>query len=192
MNGARNPYRQQSGSMSGRATRTLILCLLVTPVGLLYMWRNGVFRLKGRVVISVLCCLEMMLILSWGFFGLIDWHDMPSTVEPVPGMAAMATAQPDDETINALSNIDDVIAMDMGNEDAEVSPDATPMLTQEEEMALQQEVMNTTVYSVFRGAKYYHVSTVCGNQSNGRELTVQEAIMEGMAACPNCDPPIPY
>ena len=52
--------------------------------------------------------------------------------------------------------------------------------------------MNTTVYSVFRGAKYYHVSTVCGNQSNGRELTVQEAIMEGMAACPNCNPPVPY
>ena len=192
MNGARNPYRQQSGGMTGRAILTLVLCLLVTPVGLLYMWRNGVFRLKGRVIISVICCVEMMFILSWGFFGLIDWNDMPSTVEPVPGTAAMATAQPDDETINALSNIDDVIAMDMGNEDAEVSPDATPMLTQEEEMALQEEVMNTTVYSVFRGAKYYHVSTVCGNQSNGRELTVQEAIMEGMAACPNCDPPVPY
>ncbi len=192
MNTYRNPYQQPSGGMSGRALRTLLLCFLVTPIGLLYMWRNGVFRLKGRIIISLICCLEMMLVLSWGFFGLIDWGVMPNTVEPVPGNAAMVTPQPDDETINALSNIDEVIALDMGNEDAEVSPDATPMLTQDEEMALQQEVMNTTVYSVFRGAKYYHVSTVCGNQSNGRELTVQEAIMEGMAACPNCDPPIPY
>lgn len=192
MNGARNPYRDSSSGITDRALRALLLCLFLPPVGLFYMWRNGVFRLKGRIIISVLCCIELMFIMSWGFFGLIDWHRMPSTVEPVPGVAARATAQPDDETINALSNIDHVIAMNMGDESGEVSPDATPMLTQEEEMALQEEVMNLTVYSVYRGAKYYHVSTVCGNQSNGRELTVREAIMEGMAACPNCDPPIPY
>jgi len=192
MNSSRNPYQQRSGGMSGRAMRALLLCLLLPPIGLFYMWHNNVFRFKGRVVISAFCCVEMMLLFSWGLFGLVDWHTMPDTVLPVPGNAARATPQPDDETINALSNIDEVIALDMGNDDEEISPEATPMLTQEEEMALQQEVMNTTVYSVFRGAKYYHVSTVCGNQSNGRELTVQEAIMEGMAACPNCNPPVPY
>ena len=123
MNTYRNPYQQQKGGMSGRALRTLLLCLLVTPIGLLYMWRNGVFRLKGRVIISLACCLEMMLVLSWGFFGIIDWGVMPNTVEPIPGNAARVTPQPDDETINALSNIDEVIALDMGNEDAEIDPD---------------------------------------------------------------------
>jgi len=192
MNGGRNPYQQAQSGMSGRAIRTLVLCLVLPPVGLLYMWRKGVFRFKGRVVVSVLSGIVLMLMMSWGFFGLIDWSSMPNTVEPVPGNAAKVTPQPDDETINALSNIDDVIAMNMGDPEATLAPDATPMLTQEEEMALQQEVMNTTVYSVFRGAKYYHSNTVCGNQSNGRELTVQEAITEGMAACPNCNPPVPY
>lgn len=192
MNGSRNPYRQAESGISSRALRTLIMCLIIPPVGLLYMWRNGVFRFKGRCIISAIVCVEMMLLMCWGLFGLINWHTMPSTVTPVPGHAAYATAQPDDATINALSNIDEVVAMNMGDDSGEVSPDATPMLTQEQELAMHQEVLNTVVYSVYRGAKYYHVSTVCGTQSNGRELTVQEAISEGMAACPNCDPPVPY
>ena len=50
--------------------------------------------------------------------------------------------------------------------------------------------MNTIVYSVYSGAVYYHATTVCGNQSNRRELTVAEAMSEGLGACPNCNPPV--
>ena len=192
MTGGRNPYRKSTGGLSGRAVCALVLCLLVPPLGLAYMWRLGVFRNRGRVIISVIACVEMMIMLSAGMFGLVGrGGDMP-TVEPVPGVAAAVTAHPDDETINALSNIDDIIAMNMKNEaNDEISPDATPILTQQEMLAQQEEIYNTIVYSVHRGAKYYHVSTVCGTQSNGRELTIREAIAENMGACPNCDPPVP-
>jgi len=80
MNSSRNPYQQRSGGMSGRAMRALLLCLLLPPIGLFYMWHNNVFRFKGRVVISAFCCVEMMLLFSWGLFGLVDWHTMPDTV----------------------------------------------------------------------------------------------------------------
>ena len=191
MNGSRNPYRSESG-LSQRALFALVLCVLIPPAGLLYIWRLGVFRTRGRVVVSALACVVMIIMFSTGLFGLMDWSSMPPTVAPVPGAAVAVTAHPDDETLNALSNIDDIIAMDMGSaEAATISPDATPMLTQEEQLAQQQEILNTTVYAVHRGAKYYHKSTVCGNQSNGRALTVAEAIAENMGACPNCDPPVP-
>lgn len=191
MNGSRNPY-QKSGGITGRAVLALILCLLVPPIGLLYIWRQGVFQLRGRVLLTVLSGVEIMLLFVSGLFGLVKWNTMPSTVESVPGSAMAVTAQPDDATLNALSNIDDLVAQGVSdNPDETLSPDATPILTQEEQLAQQQEVLNTTVYAVYSGAKYYHVSTVCGNQSNGRALTVEEALAEGMGACPNCNPPVP-
>ena len=191
MNGSRNPY-QKSGGITGRAVLALILCFIVPPIGLLYIWRQGVFQLRGRVLLTVLSGVEIMLLFVSGLFGLIKWNTLPSTVEPVPGSAIAVTAQPDDATLNALSNIDDLVAQGVSDTpDETLSPDATPILTQEEQLAQQQEVLNTTVYAVYSGAKYYHVSTVCGNQSNGRALTVEEALAEGMGACPNCNPPVP-
>ncbi|MBQ4090659.1 MAG: hypothetical protein IJC56_12400 [Clostridia bacterium] len=151
------------------------------------------FRNRGRIILSAIACVEMMFILGSGMFGLISWGSMPPTVEPVPAAAVAVTAHPDDDTINALSNIDDIIAMNMGAElNATLEPGATPILTQAEMLAQQEEVLSMTVYSVHRGAKYYHVSTVCGTQSNGRELTIRQAISENMGACPNCAPPVPY
>ena len=192
MTGSRNPYQKSSGGLSGRAVCALILCILLPPIGLIYMWRLGVFRNRGRIILSAIACVEMMFILGSGMFGLISWGSMPPTVEPVPAAAVAVTAHPDDDTINALSNIDDIIAMNMGAElNATLEPGATPILTQAEMLAQQEEVLSMTVYSVHRGAKYYHVSTVCGTQSNGRELTIRQAISENMGACPNCDPPVP-
>lgn len=191
MNGTRNPYQKKEG-ISPRVITAIVLCIVLPPLGLMYIWRLGVFPMRGRALMSAVSCVVMVLMFTAGFFGFIDWSSMPPTVEPVPGLAVAVTAHPDDDTINALSNIDEIIAMNMGSDPEEtLSPDATPILTQDEQLAQQQEIMNTIVYAVHRGAKYYHKSTVCGNQSNGRELTVAEAIAEFMGACPNCDPPAP-
>jgi len=45
------------------------------------------------------------------------------------------------------------------------------------------------VYSVFSNAVYYHATKVCRTQTNGRELTVRDALREGMQPCPYCNPP---
>ncbi len=59
-------------------------------------------------------------------------------------------------------------------------------------MANQQneEAYETTVYSVFGDdAIYYHASKVCRTQTNGRELTVRDALRQGLQPCPYCNPP---
>jgi hypothetical protein len=59
-----------------------------------------------------------------------------------------------------------------------------------EQAAKEEEILNTKVYSVYSGARLYHATTVCGTQSNRRELTVREAMAEGMGACKDCNPPV--
>ena len=177
--------------MSGRALRALLLNFILPPVGLIYMWSRGIFRTRGRIVLTVVAVVEMAILLIWDPLGWMPGNGGPAKVAPVPGSAIAVTHAPDDETINALSNIDDLLAIGVSNPDETLSPDATPRLTQAEELALKEEIYNTVVYSVYRGANYYHSSTVCGNQSNGRALTVREALEEGLGACPDCDPPVP-
>ena len=155
------------------------------------MWSQGVFRMRGRMVLTAVAALEMAILLMWDPLGWMPGSGGPVSVAPVPGSAAAVTHAPDDETISALSNIDELLAIGVSNPDETLSPDATPRLTQAEELALKEEIYNSVVYSVYRGATYYHASTVCGRQSNGRALTVREALEEGLGACPDCDPPTP-
>lgn len=194
MTGSRNPYQKNESGISRRALRGLLLTLLLPPVGLVYLWRGGVFRLRGRILVTALACIEMTILLSTGLFGLIQWDRRPATQTPVPGNAAAVTAYPGDDTVNALSNIDEIIAQNMSTQNPSaqetLDPDATPTPVPMDEEE-RQVILNTVVYSVHRGAQYYHRNKVCGNQSNGRELTVAEAIAEGLGACPNCDPPVP-
>ena len=56
--------------------------------------------------------------------------------------------------------------------------------------AEKQEVLNTIVYCVYNDAIYYHANKICGTQTNGRELTVEEAMSEGLGACKTCNPPV--
>ena len=106
MTGSRNPYQKTESGISRRALRGLLLTLLLPPVGLVYLWRGGVFRLRGRILVTALACIEMTILLSTGLFGLIQWDRRPATQTPVPGNAAAVTAYPGDDTVNALSNID--------------------------------------------------------------------------------------
>ena len=130
MTGSRNPYQKNESGISRRALRGLLLTLLLPPVGLVYLWRGGVFRLRGRILVTALACIEMTILLSTGLFGLIQWDRRPATQTPVPGNAAAVTAYPGDDTVNALSNIDEIIAQNMSTQNPSaqetLDPDATP------------------------------------------------------------------
>lgn len=119
MTGSRNPNRRSEGTVSARAIRALILCFLFPPVGLIYMWRALVFPLRGRVLVTLVALVEMTLLFAWGFFGLITWSSMPDTVRPQPGSSVAVTAAPADDTVNALSNINELLST------ATPTPDAT-------------------------------------------------------------------
>ncbi|MGI6238322.1 MAG: hypothetical protein ACOYI5_01685 [Christensenellales bacterium] len=192
MTSPRNPRRTGEAGISARAIRALVLCLLIPPAGLIYMWRNEVFRMRGRVILTLLAGVQMMLLFTWGLFGLITWNTLPDTVRPVPGVPVAVTRAPEDDLVSALSNIESLIATS-GDTPAsgETDADAPDPVDLEAEDARREAVLDTVVYSVHRGARLYHLTGICGTQTNGRELTVREALADGLGPCPDCNPPVP-
>jgi len=178
------PTRQKKGS---RALTALLLTILLPPIGLIYLWREGVFRTRGRMVLTCIATLEMAL-----FFALVMPADDLNMEAPMPVVPVAATIAPDDGVVTALSNIDQLLAQQQAERDAAAGV-VTPEPTQDNAayMAEQQAILDTTVYSVYgNGARYYHKDSVCGTQSNRRPLTVREAMNEGMGACAQCNPPV--
>lgn len=110
MTGSRNPNRTGESNVSARAIRALLLCFLLPPVGLLYMWRALVFPLRGRILMTLVALTEMTLLFVWGFFGLITWSSMPATVQPQPVSSVAVTASPTSDAVSALSNIDELLS----------------------------------------------------------------------------------
>ena len=164
----------------------LILTLVLPPVGLAYLWRAGVFRTRGRMLITALATIEMAVIFSF----MLPQDEMLSQA-PVPVAPVAATIAPDDGVVSALDNLDQLLAERQAELDAQAG--ITPEPTQDDAayQAEQEAILHTTVYSVFGdSARYYHKDSVCGTQSNRRALTVQEAMGLGMGACPNCNPPV--
>ena len=164
----------------------LILTLVLPPVGLAYLWRAGVFRTRGRMLITALATIEMAVIFSF----MLPQDELLSQA-PVPVVPVAATIAPDDGVVSALDNLDQLLAERQAELDAQAG--ITPEPTQDDAayQAEQEAILNTTVYSVYGdSARYYHKDSVCGTQSNRRALTVQEAMGLGMGACPNCNPPV--
>ena len=181
------PTRQKKGS---RALTALLLTILLPPIGLIYLWREGVFRTRGRMVLTCIATLEMAL-----FFALVMPADDLNMEAPMPVVPVAATIAPDDGVVTALSNIDQLLAQQQAQMQA-YEPAATEAPTEDEiaeaarKAAEQQAILNTTVYSVFNNARYYHAVENCEGQTNRRQLTVQQAMSEGLGVCPKCNPPI--
>lgn len=176
-----------SRKKSNRALTGLLLTLLLPPIGLIYLWREGVFRTRGRMVLTGIATLEMAL-----FFALVMPAKDLNMEAPMPVAPVAATIAPDDGVVTALSNIDQLLAQQQAERDAAAGV-VTPEPTQDNSayLAEQAAILETTVYSVYgNGARYYHKDSVCGTQSNRRSLTVREAMGEGMGACAQCNPPV--
>ena len=184
-----NMRRPGEGAQSGRGIFGIILCLLIPPLGLMFLWRKGVFRTRGRMLLTGLATLEMAILAV-----LLMPRPELATITPVPAVPARATPAPESEVKTALSNIDQLLYEKQLEEVLAQGGTEKDLLSQEEQMALieqeQAEILSSIVYSVTSGARFYHKEPVCGNQSNRRELTVEEAMLEGMGACPDCSPPV--
>ena len=175
-------------AISGRGVTALLLTLLLPPVGLLFLWREGVFRNRGRLLLTGLATVEMALMVVW----LTPRQELKASL-PVPATPPRVTAAPEGETLNALYNIEQLLYEQQLAKVLDAGGTANDLLTEEEKLevvdAQNQEAYESTVYSVFTNAIYYHATKVCRTQTNGRELTVRDALREGMQPCPYCDPP---
>ena len=189
---AYSPNVQQPGrkkSVSGRGVFGLVLSLLIPPLGLMFLWRKGVFRTRGRMFITAIATIEMMV-----FCILIMPKETIETHLPAPVVPVAVTRAPETDTLTALSNIEQLlyeqqlaeIKSQGGSEEDLMTDEQLAQIRAEEEEALK----NTIVYSVYNGAIKYHASKICGTQTNGRALTVEQAMAEGLAVCSNCNPPV--
>ena len=189
--GARTPYTPNMES-PGRKKRSyrgvlgVILTLLLPPVGMAYLWRAGVFRTRGRVVLTAL---GTVVLTVWCVL-LLPSQELSSDL-PVPVAPGMVTTAPDDGTASALSNLDQLLAERQAERDAAAGITPEPIATDDPAWLAEQEaILHTIVYSVYGNAKFYHKNPVCNTQSNRRELTIEEAMYDGMGACPECKPPV--
>ena len=181
------PSRERAVSLRG--VGGLILTVLLPPVGLFYLWSQGVFRTRGRMLLTALAAVEMAALVV-----LLTPRQELTPRAPVPAAPAPVTAAPEGETLNALSNIEQLLYERQLAEVEQAGGSARDLLTEEEKLELvnaeNEEIYATVVYSVYGdSAVYYHASKVCGTQSNGRELTVRDALREGLQPCPDCHPP---
>jgi hypothetical protein len=175
--------------MSGRGILIIVLTALIPPVGLLLLWRQGAFRARGRMVITALATLEMMLL------GVLLTPRQELTAQmPQPAAPVAVTQAPAEENLSALYNIEELLYQEQlaqvvaaGGDETDIMSDAQKDAAREAE---REQVLNTTVYAVFRNAQRYHAQMVCGTQSNGRALTVREAMLEALSPCPDCNPPV--
>ena len=176
-------------AVSSRALLGLVLTVLLPPLGLFYLWRQGVFRTRGRMVLTSLATVEMALLVVW-----LTPHAELTHRAPVPAAPPQVTAAPEGETLNALYNIGQLLYEQQLAQVVADGGTADDLLTEEEKLELanqqNEEAYETVVYSVFGDdAIYYHATKVCRTQTNGRELTVRDALREGLEPCPNCNPP---
>ena len=174
---------------TNRALPALILSFLLPPLGILLMWRRGIFRMRGRAIVTLLATIEMALI-----FGALMPEAELMQVYPVPQPPVAVTQAPSDSVVNALSNIDQLLAQQQEQMGA-FAPETTEAPTDEEiseaaqKAAEQQAILNTVVYSVYNNARFYHAVPECEGQTNRRQLSVQQAMSEGLGVCPKCNPP---
>ncbi len=183
------PPRKQGFRLS-RGGFGAILCVLFPPLGILFLWRMGVFKIRGRVLMTALstCLMAGVILLALPTSAL-------QTESPLPNVPARVTPAPEGEVKTALSNIDQLLyqrqledVIQQGGTERDLLSDEEQLKRETEE---QEAILNTIVYAYNgSGARYYHAGPVCGNQSNGRKLTVAEAMEEHLGACSICNPPV--
>lgn len=186
---AYSPNMERPGRKSGGGRRTalkVVLCVLLPPVGLVWIWRTASFATRGRVLASVLAFASMLVMCLPLFPGRQATPVTPQAAAPVA-----ATHAPEEDVVTALSNIEEVLLQQEAAEAAQRG-EATPSPEPTEEPAMtNEEIYDTIVYSVYNNAVYYHATSMCNGQENRRQLTVRQAQSLGLGACPNCNPPVP-
>ena len=185
--GVKRPSAERAMSLRGAVG--LLLTLLLPPVGLFFLWQQGVFRTRGRVLLTGLATLEMM-----GMVVLLTPHQELTPRMPVPAPPALVTASPTEEVLTALYNSDELVYQNKLEQVKAAGGTERDLLTEEEKLEIANDeteaIYDTIVYSVYGSeAVYYHATKVCRTQTNGRELTVRDALREGLEPCPNCNPP---
>jgi hypothetical protein len=185
--GVERPSADRAISLRGAVG--LALTVLLPPVGLFFLWRRGIFRTRGRMLLTGLAALEMTALVV-----LLTPHQELTPRLPVPAPPAQVTPSPTEEVLTALYNSEELVYQSQLEQVKASGGTERDLMTEEEKLEMANDeteaIYDTIVYSVYGNeAVYYHATKVCRTQTNGRELTVRDALREGLEPCPNCNPP---
>lgn len=185
--GVERPSADRAISLRGAVA--LALTVLLPPVGLFFLWRRGIFRTRGRMLLTGLAAVEMTALVV-----LLTPHQELTPRMPVPAAPAQVTPSPTEEVLTALYNSEELVYQNQLEQVKASGGTERDLMTEEEKLELANDeteaIYDTIVYSVYGNeAVYYHATKVCRTQTNGRELTVRDALREGLEPCPNCNPP---
>lgn len=176
-------------AISARGLGVIILLILLPPAGLLVLWRMGVFRARGRMLLTALATVEMTLLVV-----LLTPRPALTSQLPLPVAPQAVTQAPETDNLSALYNIEELLYQQQLEQVKAQGGDEKDLMTEEQKLQSQEiereEILNTVVYAVFNHAQRYHSQRVCGTQSNNRELTVRQAMLEALSPCPDCNPPV--
>lgn len=148
-----------------------ILCLLVPPLGLLFLWRSRYISGALKSAYSLVTLLVMTLVLTLLRSGGESSGISPTPVVPtlvgyhaVTGTTTVSLPQVSRQTITYEQP---------GEEGVVVTP------------------LAAYVYAADGIDRFYHASANSHDRENGRALTLAEAQAEGLAPCPVCYPSEP-
>ena len=185
--GVERPSAKRTISLRGLVG--LVLTVLLPPVGLFFLWRLGIFRTRGRMLLTGLATVEMTALVV-----LLTPHQALTPRLPVPAPPAQVTPSPTEEVLTALYNSEELVYQNKLEQVKAAGGTERDLLTEEEKLEIANDeteaIYDTIVYSVYGSeAVYYHATKVCRTQTNGRELTVRDALRQGLQPCPYCNPP---
>ena len=166
-----------------RTLAGILLTLLLPPVGIVYLWRNEVFRIRGRMLLTAVATFIMAV-----FFVLRMPKAQIVAAVPQAGTTQAYTEAAATDVLTALSSLEEIARAQVPENTAGDS--SVIQVSQERAIAQQQALLDTIVYSVHHNAKYYHLTPDCNGQNNSREVTIRQALQEGLAPCPDCNPPV--
>ena len=130
--GVRKPSANRPISLRGLVG--LVLTVLLPPVGLFYLWQQGVFRTRGRMLLTGLATLEMM-----GMVVLMTPHQELTPRMPVPVPPVQVTASPTEEVLTALYNSEELVYQNQLEQVRAAGGTERDLLTEEQKLELDRK-----------------------------------------------------
>lgn len=213
-----NPERNASSNRSANAKKEqkgkrnllLLLCIILPPIGMAYIWSMQRYNMRSRIAIS---CLSALVLFAGSYMMFYDSAGAPEPTVFLPGTGSIyapasateapatnpaPTDMPYDIMVPPHENTDGTddaaVADDMGEFDPNAFVPSGEQKSVEDGSNMGDAGgsaavgAGTAVYTS-ENSLFYHSSPTCGDKNYDISMTLEEALNSGLAPCNRCNPP---
>ncbi len=183
----KNSYLERNRVQEEKRDRRLLLALLtalsviVPPVGVFCTWRSGRAGTYARIGLSLAALVSMTFFCwLWMRSGSVDIGILPVPIVPAYAGYDVNSTPATPEPVEVFIPPEDqqgALTVTYGDGTVEDLSGGLP---------LDPTSYVTIVYAVTENAMRFHTQPVCDYQTNGRVLTLDEALAEGLQPCEKC------